>query len=195
MVKQIKNLKLSKNKKMALSRNLPKPSEVETNLTSIITNYVFPSNARKYKIISFEKYLLNTQKHDMKMNQINQSSNIFKKHRDSIGRDISEQRLADEWRTYLQCDEYPETHTQSKIREYLYRIDLLENDLFAKTDSWILSIDQRSFLNQDLDAKFQTKNNLKQFKLDYCNKYNNIIGKLLKVRIFPFYAGSYLKLN
>ena len=81
----------------------------------------------------------------------------------------------------MTCDGQPETHIPSEIRSFLLKVKLFDDEFVKKAFSWLLNVNERSILTQDVSAMNLTRNVLKCKRHHFAAHYAHYVQECLKV--------------
>ncbi|XP_067627464.1 uncharacterized protein [Eurosta solidaginis] len=93
-----------------------------------------------------------------------------------------EEDILEKWNIYLRCDGLPKPYIPPEIRLFFAKLKFFENSSIEKTMDWMLSVDERSMLSQDIFRKDMTRRALvNQMRPNFGDEYKEYIDYLLKV--------------
>ncbi|XP_012155404.1 uncharacterized protein LOC101459558 [Ceratitis capitata] len=100
------------------------------------------------------------------------------------------------WKTYLLCDGLPKPYIPPEVRLFFEKLKYFEHLNREKTIDWLLSVDERSILTQDIYTKDMTRRTLvKEIRPNFGDEYKTNIDLLLKViKSIDYYADDETKI-
>lgn len=92
------------------------------------------------------------------------------------------QLLQDKWHDFLSCNPLPKPYIPSDLRLYFNKLEYEETKKSDKSINWLLAVDERSILSQDIYRKDLTGRNLEaKIKESIGQEYNSYIQNSLKI--------------
>lgn len=95
---------------------------------------------------------------------------------------VERQTEMESWNMYLACDKLPNVHHPPEMRSFIEEMRLNETKDINKDANWVLSVNERSILTQDLTAVNLTRRELEKIlKPDIGKFYDDSIQRILIV--------------
>ncbi|XP_011206536.4 uncharacterized protein LOC105228410 [Bactrocera dorsalis] len=90
--------------------------------------------------------------------------------------------VIEKWKKYLLCDGLPKPYIPPAVRLFFEKLQHFDRLNTEKTIDWLLSVDERSVLSQDIYSKDMTRRALvKEMRPNFGDEYKTNIDLLLKV--------------
>ncbi|XP_011179379.1 uncharacterized protein LOC105210257 [Zeugodacus cucurbitae] len=90
--------------------------------------------------------------------------------------------VIEKWQNYLLCDGLPKPYIPPAVRLFFEKLKFFDRFNTEKTIDWLLSVDERSVLSQDIYGKDMTRRALiKEIRPNFGDEYKANIDLLLKV--------------
>lgn len=98
----------------------------------------------------------------------------------------------DKWINYVDCDPIPKAYQTPNIRLFFAKMKHFEEESIERTIDWIMSVDERSILTQNIFRKDRTFSTLKEeLKKDFGLEYEIIIDHALRtLQRIEYYLAS-----
>ena len=94
----------------------------------------------------------------------------------------AQELLNTKWLEHLNCCPFPKPYVPPDIRLSTAKLKHFENDSIERTINWLLSVNERSILSQNIFAKNLTRRALAEtIKPDFGNEYNKNIEFCLQI--------------
>ncbi|XP_055855390.1 uncharacterized protein LOC129918712 [Episyrphus balteatus] len=126
----------------------------------------------EYQLITLEENHAYQIKHENLIQRVWKSALLFEDVELAVKEKANIENNIKEWKTYLKCDKIPKPFEPQKIRNFFDKSLHYEIEDIQNTINWMLDIDERSILNQDIESINKTKTNLKLDRSDFGQQYD-----------------------
>ncbi|KAM7360693.1 uncharacterized protein ACRADG_006992 [Cochliomyia hominivorax] len=137
---------------------------------------------KEYPLLTLEEMKIREQKYNNKLMELTKCLKFIDDALQTISKLNDEQLLQDKWLDFVTCNPLPKPYIPPDIRLFYSKMKFLENESKDMTINWLLMVNERSVLTQDIYRKDLTYRKLNEnIKANIGQEYNGYIKDSLNI--------------
>ncbi|XP_054738724.1 uncharacterized protein LOC129244862 [Anastrepha obliqua] len=145
---------------------------------------------KEYKILTMEEQQARDAKYAMRLVDLRTCLSFIDDAFIRVDELKDQEDKLEKWNIYLRCDGLPKPYIPPDVRLFFEKLKHFESLDIEKTIDWLLSVNERSILTQDIFSKDKTRRVLvKELRPNYGDEYKENVDLMLKViKSIEYYA-------